>query len=74
MTQCATNTLPFSSLGRRVIHADFSGGQITTDAGVLLLREADKQLGLMDALNDAIPDPRTPGLITHPRGKGRFIR
>jgi hypothetical protein len=67
MTQRTTNTLPFSSLGRRVIHADFSGGQITSDAGVLLLREADKQLGLIDAVNDAIPDPRNPDLITHPQ-------
>jgi Transposase DDE domain group 1 len=67
MTECTTTAVPFSSLGRREIHADFSGGQITSDAGTLLLREADKQIGLVDALNDAIPDPRNPGLITHPQ-------
>lgn len=65
MTECTTNAVPFSSLGRRKIDADFSGGQITSDAGALLLREADKQLGLIDALDAAIPDPRNPALITH---------
>ena len=67
MTECTTTALPFSNLGRREIHADFSGGQITSDAGALLLREADRQLGLIDALNGAIADPRNPGLITHPQ-------
>ena len=67
MTECTTSALPFSSLGRREIHADFSGGQITSDAGALLLREADKQIGLIDRLNAALPDPRNPGLITHPQ-------
>jgi hypothetical protein len=47
--------------------ADFSGGTITSDAGVLLLREADRRTGLLDAVNDAIPDPRNPALITHPQ-------
>lgn len=64
MTECTTTAVPFARLGRREIHADFSGGQITSYAGTLLLREADKQLGLIDALDDAIPDPRNPGLIT----------
>ncbi len=67
MTECTTTAVPFSSLGRREIHADFSGGQITSDAGALLLREADKQIGLVDALDDALPDPRNPALITHPQ-------
>ncbi|TBW45311.1 IS1380 family transposase, partial [Marinobacter halodurans] len=35
--------LTFSPLARRQIEADFSGGHITSDAGLLLLREIDKQ-------------------------------
>jgi hypothetical protein len=65
MTQCNTTTLSFSTLGRRRLDADFSGGSITSDAGALLLREADQRLGLLDALDAAIPDPRHPDLITH---------
>jgi hypothetical protein len=47
------------------VEADFSAGCLTTDAGALLLREADRRLGLLDALDQAIPDPRNPDLITH---------
>jgi Transposase DDE domain group 1 len=67
MTECNASTLPFSSLGSRRLEADFSGGALTTDAGALLLREADRRLGLLDALDAVIPDPRNPELITHPQ-------
>jgi hypothetical protein len=65
MTECNRSPLCFSSLGSRRLEADFSGGSLTTDAGALLLREADRRLGLLDALDRAIPDPRHPELITH---------
>jgi hypothetical protein len=65
MTQRSTDPLPFSSLASRRLEADFSGGSLTTDAGALLLREADQRLGLLDALDQAIPDPRNPQLVSH---------
>src|ERR1700732_5145883 len=68
MTHCTATALPFASAKRRTIAADFSGGVLTSDAGALLLREADRQLGLIDALDRAIPDPRHPELIAHPPG------
>src|SRR5512145_409695 len=67
MTECNRRPLPLSSLGPRRVEADFSAGSLTTDAGALLLREADRRLGLLDALDRAIPDPRNPDLITHPQ-------
>jgi hypothetical protein len=67
VTQCSDTDLPFTPLRRRRLQADFSGGRLTTDAGALLLREADRRLGLLDALDRALPDPRDPGLITHPQ-------
>src|SRR5262249_6210394 len=65
MTECSRTPLLFSSLGSRRLEADFSGGSLTSDGGALLLREADRRLGLLDALDRAIPDPRHPELITH---------
>lgn len=65
MTDCTQKTLPFSSLGRKKIQADFNGGTLTSDAGVLILREVDKQLNLIDALTACLPDPRHPSLIHH---------
>jgi hypothetical protein len=67
MTECNTAPLSFSSLDRRRVEADFSAGSLTTDAGALLLREVDRRLGLLDALDRAIPDPRNVELITHPQ-------
>jgi hypothetical protein len=65
MTERTRNPLSFSSLDRRRLEADFSGGALTTDAGALLLREADRRLGLLDALDRVLPDPRDPERITH---------
>jgi len=65
MTDCTTQPLLFSSLGSQKIQADFNGGKLTSDAGALLLREADKRLGLIDALNRCIPDPRNEFYIAH---------
>jgi hypothetical protein len=65
MTDCNTNPILFSSLGSKKIQADFNGGSLTSDAGALLLREVDKHLGLIEAINSCIPDPRNPFYTIH---------
>ena len=65
MTECNRQPLHFSSLGRKQITADFSGGTLTSDAGALLLREVDRRIGLLDALASCLTDPRDPARITH---------
>src|SRR3954453_6661058 len=65
MTQCNCDALDFSRLGSKAVVADFQGGRLTTDAGALPLREAADRLGLFDALDAAIPDPRHPAFIVH---------
>jgi hypothetical protein len=65
MTECNSQPIQFSSLGRRSVLADFAGGSITSDAGALLLREADRRLGLVDRLDAVIPDPRNQNLVIH---------
>ena len=65
MTDCITQPLLFSSLGTKKVKADFNGGHLTSDAGVLLLREVDRRIGLIDALTDCIVDPRDPAKIIH---------
>ena len=65
MTECTTKSLDFASLGRKKIQADFTGGQLTSDAGSLLLREVDKRLDLIDAINSCIPDPRDQRYVQH---------
>ena len=65
MTECNRKSLSFSSLGRQKIIANFDGGRLNTDAGGLLLREADRRLGLTASLAECIADPRDPARITH---------
>lgn len=65
MTECNRKSLSFSSLGRQRIVADFDGGRLSSDAGGLLLREVDCQLGLTAGLAECIADPRDPAKITH---------
>jgi hypothetical protein len=65
MTECNDQTLRFSRLGTKAVVADFNGGRLTTDAGALLLREVGLRLGLDDALDRAIPDPRWLPIVIH---------
>ena len=65
MTKCNTKRIDFTPQRRRQVVADFLGGRLTTDAGALLLREVDRQIGLIDAIDDCIPDPRDPRYILH---------
>src|ERR1700675_2452157 len=65
MPQCNNELFVFPSFDRRKIEASFQGGDVSSDGGVMLLREADRRLGLIRALDGALPDPRDPELITH---------
>jgi len=47
------------------VHVAFDGGQLTSDAGVLLLAEIDRRLGISDRLARCIEDPRDPQRIEH---------
>ena len=57
--------IEFGRIGRRVIEVDFSGGDLGSDGGLLLLRQVDRYLGLSRAAATAIPDPRDPERIRH---------
>jgi Transposase DDE domain group 1 len=65
MTECNAESLHFSTIQSKAVVADFKGGRLTTDAGVLLLREVAQRLGLFDALDRAIPDPRWLPIVIH---------
>src|SRR4051794_2183581 len=65
MTHCNRDSLEFSSRDSKTVVADFQGGRLTTDGGALLLSEEADRIGLFDALDAAIPDPRDPRFIVH---------
>jgi len=45
--------------------AQFDGGRITSDAGVVLLREVAGRSKLFERMAAAVPDPREPAMIEH---------
>ena len=42
MPKCTEDKIDFGRCGRRVIEADFSGGDLSSDGGLLLLRQVDE--------------------------------
>ena len=45
----------------------FEGGTLTSDGGLLLLREVDQRLALLSRAAEIIPDPRSPDHVLHPQ-------
>ena len=64
-TDCKSQSVHFTPLGRRKLSATFDGGFITSDAGALLLREVAGKSKLFERMAQAVPDPRNPALIEH---------
>ena len=48
MTQRKRNSPILKRLRRKDVEADFTGGSITSDAGLLLLRQAEERLNLIN--------------------------
>lgn len=65
MTECSQQTFGFQALGSRRVEADFSGGHLSSDGGVLLLRETDRHLGLCDKLARCFSDTRDTRFVEH---------
>jgi hypothetical protein len=65
MPKCTKDRIDFGRFGRRVIEADFSGGDLSSDGGLLLLRQVDRHLGLSRMAAAVVPDPRDPERIRH---------
>jgi hypothetical protein len=65
MPKCTQDCFGFASFDRRQIEASFSGGDVSSDAGVMVLRQIDRRLGLTWALDKVLEDRRNPDFITH---------
>lgn len=65
MTDCYQQTLRFPSVKRRKVEAQFSGGDVTSDGGLLLLRQVDRRLGLTEKLAAVLPEARAAEKIEH---------
>ena len=65
MTECITKQLNFPFLRKRQVTVNFAGGEITSDSGLLLVRQADNALGLMTGVAEPIVDRRDSRYTDH---------
>ena len=65
MTQDTQIVLPFASLSGKHLQADFDGGTLSSDGGVLFLREIEAHVGVIRRFVEVLKDPRDPRYIDH---------
>ena len=65
MTNCTCETIQFPACRKRRVEAGFDGGDVTSNGGVLLLRQADRLLGLAGQVARGLADERQPGKVRH---------
>ncbi|WP_051076246.1 IS1380 family transposase [Verrucomicrobium sp. 3C] len=65
MTECIQETFAFTDHFSRRVEAGFTAGRISSDGGAILLREADRKIGLLRRLEGCFRDRRHPKRIVH---------
>jgi hypothetical protein len=65
MTECNFSKLKFQAHNKREVVADFDGGDITSDAGVLLLKQTDQKISLLQRFANCFVDARDARFIEH---------
>ena len=65
MTEDSLLPFDFPAVRRKKVTAGFDGGLISSDGGLVLLREAERRLRLADTLAGSMRDRRDPALVVH---------
>ena len=65
MTECNQEAFEFAPHFSRRVQAEFSAGQVSSDGGALLLREAERRINLLGRLAACFNDRRMPLLVRH---------
>jgi len=64
-TECSVETYPFGQLNRRPVVADFSGGQLSSDGGLLLIAAVDRTYRISEQFAACFSDQQDPNRIQH---------
>src|SRR6516162_5980607 len=64
-TECSATLFEFEAVERRSVVAGFDGGNITSNAGALLLGQVDRGLGLVRRFAECFIDRRDPRYVEH---------
>ena len=63
--QTVASKITAVDIGEKTVLINFNGGFLSSDAGALLLREVEEQIGLIRRMAEVIPDSRDAAYITH---------
>jgi hypothetical protein len=64
-TNCITKLFEFEAVDQRAVVAGFDGGNISSNAGGLLLGQVDRGLGLIRRFAGCFTDRRDPRYVEH---------
>jgi len=65
MKDCIKQLFLFKDISNKKIEVDFNGGEVSSDAGLLFLREVENRIGLISKMTNCLQDRRHPGYIKH---------
>ena len=65
MTNCSKKAIRFKGIKSKKLEAVFSEDKITSDAGVLLLRQVEKRIGFLKTISEGITDKRNQSYVDH---------
>jgi hypothetical protein len=65
MTEATLLPFDLPAVHRKKLTVDFDGGNQSSDAGLLLLRQAEKKLGICRRLAETMPDDRDQSRVRH---------
>jgi hypothetical protein len=65
----STPNLDFPAVGNKPVTAEFNGGDLSSDAGVLLLNQAERATGVIAALARNLTDTRQPAKVKYTIGE-----
>lgn len=63
---CIEEQLSFQGISGRRVEARFDGGRVSSDGGLLLIRELVKRCGILKRFADCFEDFRNPKFVIHP--------
>jgi Transposase DDE domain group 1 len=63
--ECNWTQLMFEGFANRQVVGAFDGGAVTSNSGALLLREADRRIGLTTVVARCLIDRRNPDAVAH---------
>ena len=64
-TDCSQDSFDFGTVEHRRVVGAFDGGEITSDAGAMLLGQTDTAIGLVSRLAGCFQDGRDPTFVVH---------